>query len=132
MTGTEATEGWFSDNAATLGDRTSGAREAAGMDRAALAGRIGVLPRTLANWEDDQSEPRGARLGTLAGLTGVSLAWLLTGTGEGPESPIARPVAGKSRAILAEMRRVSAEIGLQTARLGEMETRLRRTLVACD
>ena len=48
----------FTDETATLGDRPTLAREAAGLDLAQLAHRLGVRPQTLRNWEQDRAEPR--------------------------------------------------------------------------
>lgn len=73
----------FSDD--TLGGRLSAARDAAGIDAAALANQLGVRAQTLAAWESDRSEPRPSRLVNLAGILGVSPMWLMTGVGDGPQ-----------------------------------------------
>ena len=46
-------EQWFSDDAATFGDRLTAARESAGLGQEELARRIGVKPSTLRSWEED-------------------------------------------------------------------------------
>lgn len=63
----------------TLGERIYTARTAADMKIEDLAVRLGVLPRTVMNWENDRSAPRGNRLAMLSGILGVSLQWLMTG-----------------------------------------------------
>ena len=120
----EAAEaGWFSDETATFGDRVTGAREAAGMTREQLSARLGVKLKTVAAWEEDMSAPRGNKLQMLSGVLGVSIPWLLTGTGQGPDGPDAprAPVAP----LLAEMRQLQAEMGQIAGRMGRLEERLR-------
>ncbi|SNT68922.1 Helix-turn-helix domain-containing protein [Paracoccus seriniphilus] len=75
----------YGEGQATLGDRLTAAREGAGLDLGALAERLGVRIETLEGWEADQAEPRAAFLGRLSGMLGVSLVWLMTGEGEGPQ-----------------------------------------------
>lgn len=79
--------GWYSDEAATFGDRLAAAREALGMDQKALAGRLGVKLSTIERWENDQSEPRANKLVILAGVLNVPMPWLLTGDGDGLDAP---------------------------------------------
>lgn len=118
---------WFSDEIATFGDRIAGAREAAGMSQSQLARRLGVRLKTLADWEQDLSEPRANKLQMLAGLLNVSLMWLLTGRGDGVDSPpddlSAEPPDHK--ALLAEMRQMRTEALALAERLGRAERRLR-------
>jgi len=118
--------GWYGAETATFGDRLAGAREAAGLTQAELARRLGVRARTIAAWEDDHSEPRANRLQMVAGLLNVSLRWLLTGTGDGPEGPPGETtLSADLRGLLDEMRQIRAEITTQTDRLGLVEKRLR-------
>ncbi|MDP3341057.1 helix-turn-helix domain-containing protein [Frigidibacter sp.] len=121
----EATEaGWFSDETATFGDRVTGAREAAGMTREQLSARLGVKLKTVAAWEDDMSDPRGNKLQMLAGMLGVSIPWLLTGQGDGPEGPDVAP-RHEMAPLLAEMRQLQADLGQIAGRMGRLEERLR-------
>ncbi|MBM1219634.1 helix-turn-helix transcriptional regulator [Ponticoccus sp. SC2-23] len=118
--------GWYAEDAATLGDRLSGAREAAGISRSALAQKLGVKPGTLRKWEDDLSEPRANRLQMLSGLLGVSLSWLMTGRGEGPDGPedvVAMPADVAS--ALAEIREIRARLETTSTQLGRLEKHLR-------
>ncbi|HEX9906556.1 MAG TPA: helix-turn-helix transcriptional regulator [Propylenella sp.] len=71
----------------TLGSRIAYAREAQGLSTAQLARRFGVRTETMLRWETDRARPRANRLQLLAGLLGVSLAWLLAGQGVGPQEP---------------------------------------------
>jgi HTH-type transcriptional regulator, cell division transcriptional repressor len=68
----------------TLGGRLSFAREAAAMSIESLANRLGVLRETVLAWESDRSEPQSSHLIDMAGIFGVSPAWLMTGGGDGP------------------------------------------------
>ena len=116
---------WYSDEAATFGDRLAGAREAAGLSQEELARRLGVRAPTLRAWEDDRAEPRAEKLRFMSGMLGVTLGWLLTGDGEGaPAAPESADVA----AILQEMRALRAEMARGAERLGQLEKRLRDAL----
>jgi len=118
--------GWYSEEAATFGDRVTGAREARGMTRKQLAERLGVRVKTLEAWEEDRADPRANKLQMLAGVLGVSLMWLLTGEGDGVEGPVeADQEAVEARALLAETRQIRAEIGSLAERMGRLEKRLR-------
>ena len=121
--------GWFSEDAATFGDRLAGARDAAGLSQEDLAGQIGVKQSTLDAWENDLREPRANRLQMLSGLLGVSLRWLLTGVGAGPDGPDGEaPIAADANAILTEMRRLRIEMANAASKLGQLEKRLRQIL----
>lgn len=125
----EADTDWYSEEQATFGDRLAGARDAAGLTQKDLARRLGVKLGTLRNWEDDLNEPRANKLQMASGLLGVSLTWLLTGTGDGPDQPEDNaPMPDDARAILNEMRRMRTEMQAGAARLGQLEKRLRTLL----
>lgn len=119
--------GWYSADAATFGDRVTGAREARGMTRKELAERLGVRVKTLESWEEDRADPRANKLQMLAGVLGVSLMWLLTGEGDGLEAPpeTESSAANEVRAVLSETRQIRAEIGALAERMGRLEKRLR-------
>ncbi|MDE3029863.1 MAG: helix-turn-helix transcriptional regulator [Paracoccaceae bacterium] len=122
---TGTTDGWFSEETATFGDRVAGAREAAGMTQSQLARRIGVRLKTLTDWEEDVAEPRANKLQMLAGMLNVSIMWLLTGRGDGLDAPtdIAAP-SSDARAIMTEMRNIRMQ-GLDlTNRMGKLEKHL--------
>lgn len=80
-------EGYYGEEAATLGDRIAAARNAAGLTQAGLASRLGVGVKVVSSWEHDRSEPRANRLAMLSGLLGVSVTWLLSGVGDGVAPP---------------------------------------------
>lgn len=122
-------EGWFDPNATTFGDRLAGARELQGMTQKDLARRIGVKLKTLKAWEDDLSEPRANKLSMLAGLLNVSLLWLLSGKGEGPDGPpedaeLSRDVLD----MLTEIRDLRTQLARSADRLGRLEKALRTQL----
>ena len=79
--------GYYGDSVSTLGERISVAREHAGLTEEELATRLAVRRRTVDEWEGDGAEPRANTLAMLAGVLGVSPAWLLSGAGEGVPSP---------------------------------------------
>lgn len=129
----DATEAeWFSDSQATLGDRLSAAREAAGLSQSALAARLGVRLKTLRGWENDLAEPRANRLQMLAAMLGVSLRWLLTGEGDGVAPPASEEQARDEmlQRTLTDLRRMRAEMLAMSERLGQMEKRLRQQVGA--
>ena len=125
MTEVETTDGWYSADAATFGDRVAGAREAMGMTQKQLAGRLGVKLKTLTSWEEDLAEPRANKLQMLAGVLGVSIMWLLTGEGDGLDGPDPRQANEDAVAVLADMRQIRTEMGVLSERLGRLEKRLR-------
>lgn len=124
----EQSQNWYSEDAATFGDRLAAAREYAGLSHKQMAERLGVKAGTYRNWEDDASEPRANRLTMLAGMLGVSMRWLMTGAGEGPDLEDGGEVSADVRAILAEMRDVRVQMQRSTVRLGQLEKRLRKAL----
>lgn len=131
MTTTSGENGWFSQEAATFGDRLAGAREAAGLQADELAQQLGVKTVTLDAWENDLKEPRANRVQMLAGLLGVSLRWLLTGVGDGPDAPTDIDVTDADvEKILSEMRAVRVEMANNAVKLGQLEKRLRGLLRA--
>ncbi len=118
---------WFSDEAATFGDRVAAARRALGLSQERLARKLGVKLRTLANWENDMAEPRANRLQMLAGVLNVSIVWLLTGEGEGVADPWAAPVAPPAEGVaelVADIRAIRTRQRQLDARLARLERRL--------
>lgn len=121
--------GWYSDDAATFGDRLAAAREEAGLTQAALARNIGVRTSLISGWENDLKEPRANRLQMLSGLLGVSLSWLLTGEGDGPEPPgDSTSLPPDVKDLLAEMRLLRVQMLAATEQFGQLEKRLRAAL----
>ncbi len=78
---------YYGEDVSTLGERISVAREHVRMSEEELAVSMAVRRQTITDWEGDGAEPRSNKLATLAGILGVSPAWLLTGSGEGVPSP---------------------------------------------
>jgi len=68
-------------------ERVKTARAALGLTRAEAAVRAGMAPSTLGYWESGQDVDRvqSGMLRRYAVALGVSLDWLLTGNGHGPE-----------------------------------------------
>lgn len=66
-----------------MGPRLKVARENANLTQEELAGRVGVMVRSVKGWESGKSAPRANRLQMLAGILGVSLNWLLEGREDG-------------------------------------------------
>jgi transcriptional regulator with XRE-family HTH domain len=121
--------GWYSNEAATFGDRVAAAREARGYTPADLARKLGIKLKTVQAWEDDLAEPRANKLQMLSGVLNVSLMWLLNGEGDGLAEPDA--VVELSRDIsdvLTEMRQLRGTINQSADRLGALEKRLRKML----
>ncbi|MEL6566650.1 MAG: helix-turn-helix domain-containing protein [Pseudomonadota bacterium] len=120
---------WYSEDAATFGDRAAGAREQAGMTQKQLAKRLGVRLATLRAWEDDLSEPRANRLSMMAGILNVSMMWLMTGEGEGVDAPTdVTPVNETVRDLMIEMRDLRADLLKRAEQVGRLEKRLRAAM----
>ncbi len=126
---TQVTDNWYGPDTATFGDRVAAAREQAGMDQKKLARRLGVKLKTLQDWEYDLSEPRANKLSMMAGLLNVSIAWLLTGQGEGVEDPSDPGTIDPEIAdLLGEIRDIKVQISQSADRLGRLEKQLRLKL----
>lgn len=120
---------WYGPDAATFGDRLAAAREAAGMTQSQLARRLGVKKATIADWENDLSEPRANRLSMMAGMINVSIMWLLTGEGEGMEAPFAEGEANLELVdAVAELRAIRGELRASAERAARLEKKLRLML----
>ncbi len=122
-------DGWFSEETATFGDRLAAAREAAGLSQSGLAGKLGVKRNVIAGWEDDLKEPRANRLQMMSGILGVSITWLLTGEGDGPDSPEdEETLSDDVLDLLAQVRSLRGEISQVGEKLARVEKRLRKAL----
>ena len=69
----------------TIGGRISLARDALDMSVEEASRIVGVTAESWQNWENDRSAPRANQLDMIAGALQVSLAWLLSGRGSGPD-----------------------------------------------
>ncbi len=119
---------WYSEQVATFGDRLAGARESAGMKQKELARNLGVKKDVIVAWENDAKEPRANRLPILAGLLGVSLSWLLTGRGQGPDGPSDAIAPGATIEspddLLSEIRHLRNVMLDAAERLADLERRV--------
>ncbi len=125
MAHSDETSDWYSDAAATFGDRVAAAREAIGLSEDGLAKRLGIKAETVRKWENDLSEPRANKLQMLSGVLNVSMRWLLTGEGEEivtEDFPADREISG----VLADVRSLRSEMLRNAERLGVLEKRLRQ------
>lgn len=69
-----------------LGARLRQARELRRMSQGELAEATGAARQSVVVWERGQSEPGLLKAYKAAEFLGVSLEWLVTGQGEGPDS----------------------------------------------
>lgn len=119
---------WYSNEAATFGDRVAAAREAQGLKNSVLARKLGVSSKTLDAWENDMSEPRANKLQMLSGVLNVSIPWLLTGEGTGVDAAVPESGDGEIGELMTEMRVLRSQI-IQTAdRIGILEKRLKSAM----
>ena len=120
---------WYSNEAATFGDRVAAAREAQSLTHKALSQKLGIASKTLDAWEHDMSEPRANKLQMLSGVLNVSIPWLLTGEGDGVAD--ATPVSGDVNIgdVMAEMRVLRTQISQAADRMGVLEKRLKSAMV---
>lgn len=117
---------WFDPEVATFGDRLAAARETAGLDQRGLAERLGVKPSTIRKWENDLAEPRANRLSMMAGLLGVSMMWLINGTGDGIDTPQEGvSLDAGARELLVELRELRATLLAKSEQIGRLEKRVR-------
>ena len=119
--------GWYSDTAATFGDRIAGAREGLSLSQSDLARKLGIKLKTLRDWENDLSEPRANKLQMMSGVLNVSLVWLLTGEGDGPTDPADDGGSDNPTAeIIGEISDLRREMARLVSRMGDLESRLRQ------
>lgn len=118
---------WYGPDVATFGDRLAASREYVGLSQEVFATRLGVKESTVVEWEDDIAEPRANRLTMMAGLLNVSIAWLLTGEGEGVADNYAREEALDTNltGLLAEVRDTRSDLKSAYDKLGRLEKKLR-------
>jgi len=109
----------------TLGGRIWRARDALGLSTKDLADRLGVRIDTISAWERDRSEPRTNRLFMLAGILGVTPAWLIAGIGEAPKDDLSGSAHGQLRDQLAQLRKLHEQTGKAIA---TFEAELNRVL----
>ncbi|WP_102226028.1 helix-turn-helix domain-containing protein [Acidimangrovimonas sediminis] len=129
MTDESTNGGWYSEEAATFGDRLAGAREAAGMTQEDFAQRLGVKLKTVHGWEEDLREPRANKLQMMAGMLNVSIMWLLTGRGEGLDGPVEpERLDPSAERLLTDLRKARTDAQDLAERIGRMEKRLRTLL----
>ncbi|WP_339765681.1 helix-turn-helix transcriptional regulator [uncultured Pseudosulfitobacter sp.] len=119
---------WYSQDAATFGDRVAAARDAAGLSQKELARRLGVRLSTVRGWEDDRSEPRANRLSMMAGLLNVSMMWLINGEGAGLPPPDEDVMPRDMRLLLADLRTLRADLVAKAEKVARMEKSLRQIL----
>jgi transcriptional regulator with XRE-family HTH domain len=122
--------GWYSENAATFGDRLAGAREAGGFTQKDLARHLGVKLKTVHAWEDDLAEPRANKLQMVSGVLNVSMRWLMTGEGAGLGEPEIPGMPGDINDLMIELRETRNQASALAERVGRIEKRLRATLKA--
>ena len=109
------------DDGDTLGGRITRARDLAGLTLEEAASRIGVTDDTLSEWESDRSEPRANKIMTLAGVLGVSPAWLISGAGDAPQSPGISLAVDEMTGEINRLRELALQI---TTCIETLETRL--------
>ncbi|MEE9387959.1 MAG: helix-turn-helix domain-containing protein [Paracoccaceae bacterium] len=126
----QAAAEWYSEEAATFGDRLAGAREAYGFSQKQLARHLGVKEKTVHAWEDDLAEPRANRLQMLSGVLNVSMRWLLTGEGVGLGEPDAPELPADITDLFTELREIRGQATALAERVGRVEKRLRISLKA--
>lgn len=109
------------DDGDTLGGRITRARDLASLKLEDAASRIGVTDETLAEWETDRSEPRSNKIMTLAGVLGVSPAWMISGAGEAPQSKSMSVAVDEMTGEINRLRDLALQI---TASVEILESRL--------
>lgn len=109
------------DDGDTLGGRIARARDLAALTLEEAASHIGVTNETLAEWESDRSEPRANKIMTLAGVLGVSPAWLISGAGDPPQAPGMSVAVDEMSGEINRLRELALQL---TATVEVLENRL--------
>lgn len=87
----------------SLGGRIFNSRKKAGLSLHMTANLLGVRPKTLQSWENDQSEPRVNKLVSLSGILGVSPTYFLAE--EGNDGKNVLTINGRNQKILELLNR---------------------------
>lgn len=114
---------YYGDSVSTLGERIGVARDHAGLSEGELAARLAVQRKTIHAWEGDGAEPRANTLAMLAGVLGVTPAWLISGVGDGVSSPDEPAPALDERALRL---RLAAELREAVAMQVQLQKRVTR------
>lgn len=122
-------QNWYSNDAATFGDRVAAAREAQGLSQKELSKKLGIGLKTLEGWENDMAEPRANKLQMLAGVLNVSLSWILTGDGQAPEDVLSEDDQLDLVDLMTEMRVLRTQMGQAADRMGVLEKRLKTAIL---
>jgi transcriptional regulator with XRE-family HTH domain len=122
-------QNWYSNDAATFGDRVAAAREAQGLSQKELTKKLGIGLKTLEGWENDMAEPRANKLQMLAGVLNVSLSWILTGDGQAPEDVLSEDDQLDLVDLMTEMRVLRTQMAQAADRMGVLEKRLKTAIL---
>ncbi|MGX5834054.1 LexA family protein [Aeromonas piscicola] len=69
-------------------ERIKARRTILGLTQEKLAAKVGVTRVAVSHWERGEADPNGRYLNDLAAALGVTVDWLLTGSGDGPKQLI--------------------------------------------
>jgi len=122
-------QNWYSNDAATFGDRVAAAREAQGLSQKELSKKLGIGLKTFEGWENDMAEPRANKLQMLAGVLNVSLSWILTGDGQAPEDILSEDDQLDLVDLMTEMRVLRTQMTQAADRIGVLEKRLKTAIL---
>ena len=92
-----------SEEIQSLGGRILNSRKKAGLSLHMTANLLGVRPKTLQAWENDQSEPRVNKLVSLSGILGVSPTYFLAEEGNDGENIVT--ISGRNQKIMELLNR---------------------------
>ena len=107
----------------TLGGRISLARENINLTDQELSVRLGVMVKTVRNWEADRSEPRGNKMTMLSGVLGVPFGWLVSGENTDDDNP---QTFEETKSISAKIDQLQALNDQTTAMIAEIKSDLER------
>ncbi|HHQ4900482.1 TPA: S24 family peptidase [Aeromonas veronii] len=78
----------------TISDRIFSRRTALNLSKTALAKTIGVSDVSVGKWESGLNQPKGRYLNDLAAALGVTVDWLLAGSGDTPTPLVEQHIPG--------------------------------------
>lgn len=78
----------------TISDRIFSRRTALNLSKTALAKTIGVSDVSVGKWESGLNQPKGRYLNDLAAALGVTVDWLLAGSGDTPAPLVEQHIPG--------------------------------------
>ncbi len=106
-----------------INDRIKETRKRLGCSQETLGSRVGVSRVSISQWERGENTPNGRYLNELAAALGVTVDWLLTGSGDSTQLPAEHLILGYHNvepAVISQRKRIPVISYVQAGNWREM------------